>query len=883
MRSCDIRRAFIDFFKENGHTAVPSSSLIPDGDDTLLFTNAGMVPFKNVFIGKERLPYDTAVSVQRCLRAGGKHNDLENVGYTSRHHTFFEMLGNFSFGSYFKERAIQYAWTFLTSILNLDKSRLWITVYYTDDVAYDIWRYKIGIAEDRVIRIGAKGGDDPYCSDNFWQMGPTGPCGPCTEIFFDHGPSVAGGPPGSPDADGDRFVEIWNLVFMEFNRDADGVLGSLPHFCVDTGMGLERISAVMQGVTSNYDIDIFSELSSAVRLIIGKDDPHDNVSVRVISDHIRSAVFLIADGVLPGNEGRSYVLRRIIRRAVRHGYQLGQHAPFFYKLVPSLVLVMGDAYIDLKHHESRISSAIKAEEERFFETLEHGMNVLERELSKNIPIIGGELAFKLYDTFGFPLDLTEDICRSRNVSVDIEGFERAMSVQRETSRAHTAFHGNLSVAIGDDISSDFCAYECSEMLANIIAIYIDNKSSSEIYENQKGFVVFDRTPFYPEGGGQVGDSGRWISEDGSVIFTVGDTCKVSPLAIAHYGVVSKGSCRVGDTLKGEVDNERRLQIARHHSATHLLHAALRQILGTHVQQRGSHVDEHRLRFDFSHHEPISDIQIAQISDFVNGEVLSCTETKVSFLNYQEAINSGAVGLFSDKYKDMVRVLQIGCSRELCGGIHVRNTGSIGLFAIISESAIASGVRRIEAVAGFPSIRIFNDYVHQIKKVSEILNCNPESIYESTLRMSEKLSASQKLITQLNKERLLQRIKSYKGSCRVYNGVSLFMIYDEDVDKSEARFCVDSIFNDCNNSIIIFVTGRPPSFNLICSVVDSVSLKVDARSLLKDLSSIISGKGGGRANFVQSSASFPGGVSSFFDSAFSWIAKRLDDVSCHNLL
>lgn len=881
MKSCDIRSAFIDFFKRNGHTVVPSSSLVPDGDATLLFTNAGMVPFKNVFIGKERLSYDAAVSVQRCLRAGGKHNDLENVGYTFRHHTFFEMLGNFSFGSYFKEDAIFYAWNFLTSVLNLDTSRLWITVYYTDDVAYDVWLHKIGVPEERLVRIGGKDGD-PYCSDNFWQMGSTGPCGPCTEIFYDHGSCVAGGPPGSPEADGDRFVEIWNLVFMEFNRTIDGILEPLPRFCVDTGMGLERISAVMQGVTSNYDTDIFRELSSAVQLIIGKDNLYDNVSVRVIADHIRSASFLIADGVLPGNEGRSYVLRRIIRRAVRHGYQLGQYVPFFYKLVSCLVMVMGDAYINLKQQESNISFAIKAEEEKFFETLEHGMNVLEHELSQNIQVISGELAFKLYDTFGFPLDLTEDICRSRNVSVDTEGFDRAMSVQRETSRAHSSFHGNLSMSIGDEISSDFCGYEHIEVSANIVAIYIDNKLSSAISENQEGFVIFDRTPFYPEGGGQVGDCGQWVSEDMSVVFTVSDTRKVSSLAIAHYGIVSRGTCRVGDTLKGEVDNKRRLQIARHHSATHLLHFALRQILGTHIQQRGSHVDEYRLRFDFSHHDSISDFQLVKISDFVNSEVLSSTETKISFMKYQEAIDSGAIGLFSDKYNDTVRVLQIGSSRELCGGIHVHNTGSIGLFAITSESAIASGVRRIEAVAGFSSIKIFQDATQQLKKISKIVNCNQVSVCEGVLRVSEQLLAAQKVVTKLNREMLLQRIRGYKNDCRVYNGVSLFMIHDEDVDKSDARFCVDSLFNDCNNSIIIFVTGKAPSFNLICSIFDSVLLNIDARSLLKDLSSLVSGKGGGRANFVQSSASFPGGVSSFFDAALSWITKRLDDVSCRNL-
>ncbi|WP_092460264.1 MULTISPECIES: alanine--tRNA ligase [Candidatus Ichthyocystis] len=877
MKLDEVRTAFLDFFKDNGHTIAPSSSLVPDSrDTTLLFTNAGMVQFKNVFIGKECLSYDTAASAQRCLRAGGKHNDLENVGYTSRHHTFFEMLGNFSFGSYFKEEAITYAWSFLIDFLRLEISRLWVTVYFSDDQTYNIWRDKIKIPEDRIIRIGNKN-EEAYTSDNFWQMATTGPCGPCTEIFYDHGPSVAGGPPGSPSAEGDRFVEIWNIVFMEFDLGSDSVLRPLPKPCVDTGMGLERISAVMQGVSGNYDIDLFRRLISAIESIVGLSDSSYKSSFRVIADHIRSTAFLIFDGVIPGNEGRYYVLRRIIRRAIRHGYQLNQRSPFFYKLLPELVSIMGDAYPELKTEEERIASEIRDEEERFFETIANGMVLLERELSKNISILDGSVAFKLYDTFGFPLDLTEDVCKSRNIYVDTDGFDRAMAAQRENARSHSCFGKNFSVFVGDEVRSNFCGYDTSKLSASILAIYVNGQLVPSLLESQEGVIVCDKTPFYPEGGGPVGDTGKWYSEDLSSVFNVTDTQNLSALVIAHFGFMSKGTCKTSDIMLGEVNLERRMQIARHHSATHLLNSALRKILGTHVKQRGSYVDEHKLRFDFSHRDPISEEQLSEISNFVNDEVMQSSDTKICFMPYREAINSGAISLSSDKYEDVVRVLQIGSSRELCGGIHVKNTGNIGLFAITCESAVSSGVRRIEAVAGFSSLRLFYERSSQIQKISKILSCKPVNIIGSISKISDKLITSQKLLEQVKNERLLERVLSYKNKCCLHNDVKIFLIYDDKLEKSDAVFCVNYLSKDYSPSIVIFITNDDSCFNLIFSVSNTISHVLDARSIAKDFPSLIIAKGGGRANLAQYRVHFPDGISTFFDKVFLFLTQQLDKI------
>lgn len=726
MKTSDIRKTFLDFFASKGHTIVPSSSLVPQGDPTLLFTNAGMNQFKNVFLGLEERPYKRATTAQKCVRAGGKHNDLENVGYTARHHTFFEMLGNFSFGDYFKREAIAYAWELLTEVFKLPPERLWVTVYAEDDEAWRIWAEEIGVPRERIVRIGDNKGAR-YASDNFWMMGDTGPCGPCTEIFYDHGPEVPGGPPGSPDEDGDRYIEIWNLVFMQYNRDEQGEMHPLPKPSVDTGMGLERIAAVLQGVHSNYEIDLFQRLITAAMELTGCAD-RDQPSLKVLADHIRAASFLIADGVIPGNEGRGYVLRRIIRRAIRHGWKLGVRAPFFYRLVPALVAEMGEAYPELVARQAVIEATLRQEEERFFGTIEHGMSLLEAVIAQmqanGQSELDGEIAFKLHDTYGFPLDLTADVLRERGFTVDVAGFDAAMARQKAMARAAGKFKMQ-AVLEYEGPTTRFEGYETLEDDGQIVALYCNGTPVNELTEGEEGMVVLDRTPFYAESGGQAGDRGELRAPDG--IFSVEDTQKIQAEVFGHYGVVRTGRLTLGQRVRAQVDAEARAATARHHSATHLLHKALREVLGTHVEQKGSLVDADRLRFDFSHHQPLTQEEIERIEWLVNREVLANVPTHAEVMPLEAAKASGAVMLFGEKYGETVRVLTIGSSKELCGGTHVARTGDIGLVKIVAESAIAAGVRRIEAVAGEVALRWVQGVDRTLERLAQTLKVAREEV------------------------------------------------------------------------------------------------------------------------------------------------------------
>ncbi|HEY4637041.1 MAG TPA: alanine--tRNA ligase, partial [Burkholderiales bacterium] len=695
MKSAEIRSSFLEYFRSQGHTLVPSSSLVPAADPTLLFVNSGMVQFKDVFLGRETRPYTRAVTSQRSLRAGGKHNDLENVGYTARHHTFFEMLGNFSFGDYFKRDAIAFAWELLTKVYKLPPEKLWTTVYETDDEAYDLWTGMIGVPQERCIRVGDKPGGLKYQSDNFWQMADTGPCGPCSEIFYDHGPGIAGGSPGSSEADGDRYIEIWNLVFMQFNRDEKGVMHPLPRPSVDTGMGLERIAAVLQGKHSNYDIDLFQDLIKAAARETGQRE-RKNPSLNVIADHIRACAFLVVDGVIPGNEGRGYVLRRIVRRAIRHGYKLGQKQPFFHRIVEDLDSAMAAAYPELRKDKTRVTGVLKQEEERFAETLENGMGVLESALASGEKLLDGETAFRLYDTFGFPVDLTADICRERGVMLDMAGFEAAMQAQRERARAASKF----SAAAGLEYAggkTEFRGYDTLAVQAKVVALYREGAQVAALASGEEGTVVLDQTPFYAESGGQVGDRGELVAATGT--FEVGDTQKIQAEVFGHQGALKTGTLKTGDTVEARVDTARRARTMRNHSVTHLMHKALREVLGPHVQQKGSLVDADKTRFDFAHDKPMSEVEIRRIEAQVNAEILQNTPTRAQIMPIDEAQRSGAVMLFGEKYGDEVRVLDIGSSREFCGGTHVARTGDIGLFKIVEQSAVAAGVRRVEAKTG----------------------------------------------------------------------------------------------------------------------------------------------------------------------------------------
>jgi alanyl-tRNA synthetase len=743
MKSADIRDKYLKFFESKGHTVVRSSSLVPGNDPTLLFTNSGMVQFKDVFLGTEKRNYVRATSVQRCLRAGGKHNDLENVGYTARHHTFFEMLGNWSFGDYFKRDALKWAWELLTKVYGLPPEKLWATVYETDDEAYDIWVNEIGVPKERVVRIGDNKGA-PYASDNFWQMADTGPCGPCSEIFYDHGPDVWGGPPGSPEEDGDRYIEIWNNVFMQFDRQIDPVTGEatltpLPAPCVDTGMGLERLAAILQHVHSNYEIDLFQRLITAAARETNTTDLTNN-SLKVIADHIRATSFLIVDGVIPGNEGRGYVLRRIIRRALRHGHKLGQTKPFFYKLVPDLVAEMGDAYPELKEAASRVEQVLKQEEERFGETLEHGMKILEAALSKNDKKLDGETAFTLYDTYGFPLDLTADICRERNVELDEAGFNAAMERQKSTARAA----GKFKMATAIDYSGEkttFVGYDALTQAAKVTALYVDGSAVNSIQAGQNAIVVLDTTPFYAESGGQVGDAGV-ITANG-VQFNVADTQKIQPEVFGHHGQLVSGVLSVGDAVNAQVDTALRARTVRNHSATHLMHKALREVLGSHVAQKGSLVDADKTRFDFSHNAPVTAEEIRRIEEIVNAEILLNSATDAKLMGFDDAVAAGAMALFGEKYGDEVRVLSIGSSRELCGGTHVHRTGDIGLFKITSEGGVAAGVRRIEAVTGAGALALVQDLNARVVEAAAALKAQPEELVARIAQVQDHVKSLEK--------------------------------------------------------------------------------------------------------------------------------------------
>ncbi|MFJ3258717.1 alanine--tRNA ligase [Pseudomonas sp. NPDC086581] len=850
MKSAEIREAFLRFFEEKGHTRVASSSLIPANDPTLLFTNAGMNQFKDCFLGLEKRAYTRATTSQKCVRAGGKHNDLENVGYTARHHTFFEMLGNFSFGDYFKRDAITYAWEFLTSDkwLNLPKEKLWVTVYASDDEAYDIWTQEVGIPAERMVRIGDNKGA-PYASDNFWAMGDTGPCGPCTEIFFDHGADIWGGPPGSPEEDGDRYIEIWNNVFMQFNRTADGVMHPLPAPSVDTGMGLERISAVLQHVHSNYEIDLFQSLLKASAEAIGCAND-DAPSLKVVADHIRSCGFLIADGVLPSNEGRGYVLRRIIRRACRHGNKLGAKGTFFHKIVAALVGEMGEAFVELKQQQAHIERVLKTEEEQFAKTLEQGLKILEQDLSElKGSVIPGNVVFKLYDTYGFPVDLTNDIARERSLTLDEEGFEREMEAQRERARSASAFGMDYNSLVKVDGDTRFLGYQGVSGAGQIIALFKDGKAVEQLGEGEEGVVVLDQTPFYAESGGQVGDSG--YLEAAGVRFDVRDTTKAGG-AHLHHGVVAQGSLTVGAAVKAEVDASVRQATALNHSATHLLHAALRQVLGDHVQQKGSLVDSQRLRFDFSHFEAIKPEQLKQLEDIVNTEIRKNSEVETEETDIESAKNKGAMALFGEKYGDQVRVLSMGgkFSVELCGGTHVSRTGDIGLFKITSEGGVASGVRRIEAVTGGAALAYLNGAEEQLKEAAGLVKGSRDNLLDKLSGLIERNRQLEKELEQLKAKAASAAGDDLAGSAMEVGGVKVLSSRLDGLDGKALLALVDQLKNKLGSGVILLGGVFEEKVVLVAGVTQDLTAKLKAGDLMKQAAAAVGGKGGGRPDMAQ---------------------------------
>lgn len=850
MKSAEIREAFLRFFEEQGHTRVASSSLIPNNDPTLLFTNAGMNQFKDCFLGAEKRAYTRAVSSQKCVRAGGKHNDLENVGYTARHHTFFEMLGNFSFGDYFKRDAITFAWTFLTSEkwLNLPKDKLWVTVYATDDEAYDIWTKEVGVPAERMVRIGDNKGA-PYASDNFWTMGDTGPCGPCTEIFYDHGADIWGGPPGSPEEDGDRYIEIWNNVFMQFNRTADGVLHPLPAPSVDTGMGLERISAVLQHVHSNYEIDLFQNLLSAAATAIGCSN-EGQASLKVVADHIRSCGFLIADGVLPSNEGRGYVLRRIIRRACRHGNKLGAKGSFFYQIVAALVAEMGEAFPELGSQQAHIERVLKAEEEQFAKTLEQGLRILEQDLAQlQGDVVPGDVVFKLYDTYGFPMDLTADIARERELTIDEAGFEREMEAQRERARSASAFGMDYNSLVKVDSATEFLGYEATEASARIIALYHDGQSVDQLGEGQEGVIVLDRTPFYAESGGQVGDSG--YIQAGSARFDVRDTTKTGG-AFLHHGVVATGALIVGSAVQTKVDADVQHATALNHSATHLLHEALRQVLGEHVQQKGSLVDSQRLRFDFSHFEAVKPEQIKALEDIVNREVRRNTPVQTELTDIETAKAKGAMALFGEKYGDTVRVLTMGgdFSVELCGGIHAKRTGDISVFKIISEGGVASGVRRIEAVTGAAALAYLNAAEEQVKEAAQLVKGNRDNLIDKLSAVLERNRQLEKQLEQLQAKAASAAGDDLSNAAVAVKGAKVLAARVDGQDGKALLALVDQLKNKLGHAVILLGSEHEGKVVLVAGVTKDLSSQLKAGDLMKQAAAAVGGKGGGRPDMAQ---------------------------------
>ncbi|KVN62892.1 alanine--tRNA ligase [Burkholderia anthina] len=874
MKAAEIREKFLKFFESKGHTIVRSSSLVPGNDPTLMFTNSGMVQFKDVFLGTDPRPYSRATTAQRSVRAGGKHNDLENVGYTARHHTFFEMLGNFSFGDYFKQDAIKFAWELLTTVYQLPKDKLWVTVYQEDDEAYDIWAKEVGVPTERIIRIGDNKGAR-YASDNFWTMGDTGPCGPCTEIFYDHGPDVWGGPPGSPEEDGDRYIEIWNLVFMQFNRDAQGNMTRLPKQSVDTGMGLERLAAVLQHVHSNYEIDLFQNLIKAAARVTETGDLTNN-SLKVIADHIRACSFLIVDGVIPGNEGRGYVLRRIVRRAIRHGYKLGRKGAFFHKLVADLVAEMGTAYPELKEAEQRVTDVLRQEEERFFETIEHGMSILEAALAdvdaKGGKVLDGELAFKLHDTYGFPLDLTADVCRERGMTVDEPAFDDAMARQREQARAagkfkatqgleysgaKTTFHGYEEIAFDD---------------AKVVALYVDGSAVNEVKAGQDAVVVLDHTPFYAESGGQVGDQG--VLANAATRFSVADTLKVQADVIGHHGTLEQGTLKVGDVLRAEIDAHRRARTQRNHSATHLMHKALREVLGAHVQQKGSLVDAEKTRFDFAHNAPMTDDEIRRVEQIVNDEILANAPGIVRVMPYDEAVKGGAMALFGEKYGDEVRVLDLGFSRELCGGTHVHRTGDIGLFKIVMEGGVAAGIRRVEAITGDNAVRYVQELDARVNEAAAALKAQPSELTQRIAQVQEQVKSLEKELGALKSKLASSQGDELAQQAVEIGGVYVLAATLDGADAKTLRETVDKLKDKLKSAAIVLAAVEGGKVSLIAGVTPDASKKVKAGELVNFVAQQVGGKGGGRPDMAQAGGTEPANLPGALAGVKGWIEERL---------
>jgi len=873
MKSAEIRQQFLDFFASKGHQIVSSSSLVPHEDPTLLFTNAGMNQFKDVFLGFDKRPYSRATTSQKCVRAGGKHNDLENVGYTARHHTFFEMLGNFSFGDYFKRDAIKYAWELLTEVYKLPKDKLTVTVYAEDDEAYDIWTKEIGVPVERVIRIGDNKGAR-YASDNFWMMGDTGPCGPCTEIFYDHGEKHWGGPPGSPDEDGDRFIEIWNNVFMQFNRDEAGVMHPLPKPSVDTGMGLERVSAVLQGVHANYEIDLFQALLKAAARETSDADM-DSPSLKVLADHIRACSFLIADGVIPGNEGRGYVLRRIIRRAIRHGYKLGARAAFFHKMVPDLVAEMGMAYPELKDNQAKIVATLKQEEDRFFATIEHGMEILEGELAamaaKGVTVFNGETAFKLHDTYGFPLDLTADICRERSFTVDGAAFDAAMARQKEQARAA----GKFKMALNLDYAGQetiFHGYESLEAKGKVLALYKDGAAVNELNEGDFGVIVLDHTPFYAESGGQCGDRGELKGVGG--IFAVEDTLKIQAAVFGHHGILKTGKLVIGQEVGAKVDTVARAATERNHSVTHLMHKALRQVLGQHVQQKGSQVDPDKTRFDFAQNTPMTAEEIREVEEIVNAEILANAATDSRVMGIDDAQKSGAMMLFGEKYGEEVRVVAIGSSKELCGGTHVARSGDIGLFKIVSEGGVAAGVRRVEAITGTNALAWVQAQASRVAGVAALLKTQPDDLAERVVSILDNVRSLEKELARLKSKLAASQGEDLLNKAADVKGAKVLAATLEGADVATLRETMDNLKGKLRSAAIVLASVVDGKVSLIAGVTADLTGKVKAGELVNMVALKIGGKGGGRPDMAQAGGTQPENLPAALASVPAWVEGKL---------
>ena len=868
MKSSEIRNKFLQYFESKGHAIVASSPLVPASDPTLLFTNSGMVQFKDVFLGQDRRPYARATTSQRCVRAGGKHNDLENVGYTARHHTFFEMLGNFSFGDYFKRDAIQYAWELLTKVYGLDPARMWTTVYKDDDEAYDLWTKMIGVPRDRCVRIGDNPGGG---SDNFWQMADTGPCGPCTEIFYDHGPGISGGPPGSPDADGDRYIEIWNLVFMQFNRDDSGRLHPLPKPSVDTGMGLERIAAVLQGVHSNYEIDLFQDLIRAAARETHTKDLASN-SLKVVADHIRACSFLIVDGVIPGNEGRGYVLRRIVRRAIRHGYKLGQTEPFFHRLVDDLAIAMGAAYPELPKDKERTRQILLQEEQRFAETLDNGMKVLEGALTREDKMLDGETVFQLYDTFGFPVDLTADIARERGVRVDYAGFEAAMERQRERARAASRFGMSTAVAYSGH-ATEFHGYDTLNLECTVVALYREGAQASELAAGDAGIVVLDRTPFYAESGGQIGDRGELAGPAGT--FGVEDTQKIQADVFGHKGIVKVGRLKVGERVMAAVDQVARLRAAWNHSATHLMHAALRKVLGAHVQQKGSLVDPERTRFDFSHNEPMTAQQIAQVEDLVNHEIRRNVDVSARIMKFDEAVKAGAMALFGEKYGDEVRVIGMGdFSTELCGGTHVRRTGDIGFFKIVAETGIAAGIRRIEAMTADGAEAWVRQQERRVNEAAAMLKTSPPDVPAKIQQIMDNVRALERELGRLKAKMTATQGAELVDQALDVKGAKVLAASLDGADAKSLRETIDKLKDKLRSAVIVLGSTEGEKVTLIAGVTPDLIGKLKAGEIVSHVAKQVGGKGGGRPDMAQGGGTEPAKLPAALASVRGWVEQHL---------